>query len=130
MFNAVNGLGGAGQLTRTASNDSNTAVYSTFAVIGFFAGTFTNWLGLRLAFTVGGIGYCIYIAAYLCWNHTANLGFVIFAGALLGLCAGILWSAQGAVMLAYPPEQYKGRYVAAFWIIFNMGAVIGSLVPL
>lgn len=37
---------------------------------------------------------------------------------------------QGAIMLAYPPEQNKGRYISVFWMIFNMGGVIGSLVPL
>jgi MFS family permease len=47
---------------------------------------------------------------------------------LLGCCAGILWSAQGAIMMSYPPEKLKGRYISWFWIIFNLGAVIGSLV--
>lgn len=100
------------QVDQYAANASNTALYSTFAVIGFFAGTFTNWLGIKLALSFGGIGYCVYVAAYLCYNHTQNLGFMIFAGALLGVCAGLLWSAQGAIMLSYPQEQYKGRYVA------------------
>lgn len=31
-------------------------------------------------------------------------------------------------MMAYPPENSKGRYISWFWIIFNLGAVIGSLV--
>jgi len=87
-------------------------------------------MGLRLTTAVGGLGYCIYIAAFLCYLHTANLGFVIFAGALLGFCAGLLWAAQGAIMMAYPPENTKGRYIAWFWAVFNLGAVIGSLIPL
>lgn len=33
-------------------------------------------------------------------------------------------------MLSYPLEHQKGRYFAWFWAIFNMGAVIGSLIPL
>lgn len=55
-------------------------------------------------------------------------GFAYFAGALLGVCAGLLWSAQGAVMMSYPTEKSKGRYIFAFWAIFNLGAVIGGLV--
>jgi hypothetical protein len=31
-------------------------------------------------------------------------------------------------MISYPTEGQKGRYFAWFWGIFNMGAVIGSLV--
>lgn len=128
MFNAVNGLGGGGQFNATASNDSNTALYSTFAVVGFFAGTITNTIGVRWALSFGGIGYSVYISAYLCYNHTQNLGYVIFSGALLGVCAGVLWSAQGAIMMSYPTEAEKGRFISWFWMIFNLGAVIGSLV--
>jgi MFS family permease len=130
MFNAVNGLGGAGQVDAKASTDSNTAVNATFSVVAFFAGTITNWLGIKKALSFGGLGYCIYTASYLCYNHTQNYGFIVFAGFLLGCCAGVLWAAQGAIMLSYPPEEKKGRYIAVFWMIFNMGGVIGSLVPL
>jgi MFS family permease len=130
MFNALNGMGGGGQLDATANNRANTALYSTFAVVGFFAGTFTNKLGIRTALSFGGIGYSVYVASYLCYNHTQNLGFTTFAGALLGVCAGLLWCAQGAIMMSYPPEASKGRYISWFWMIFNLGAVIGSLIPL
>ena len=128
MFNALNGMGGGGQLDPTANNRANTALYSTFAVVGFFAGTFTNKLGIRTALSFGGVGYSVYVASYLSYNHTRNLGFTTFAGALLGVCAGLLWCAQGAIMMSYPPEESKGRYISWFWMIFNLGAVIGSLV--
>jgi MFS family permease len=61
-------------------------------------------------------------------EHDYVGGFNIFAGALLGVCAGLLWTAQGTIMMSYPHEASKGRYFAWFWAIFNMGAVIGSLV--
>ena len=128
MFNALNGLGGAGQLDPNASNASNCALYATFAVVGFFAGTVTNALGIRVALSFGGLGYCVYVSSYLCYNYTHSVGYVVFAGLLLGCCAGILWSAQGAIMMSYPPEKLKGRYISYFWIIFNLGAVIGSVV--
>ncbi|KAK4991191.1 hypothetical protein LTR50_001949 [Elasticomyces elasticus] len=130
MFNAIGGMGGGGQVDPKASDHAGTALYSTFAVVGFFAGTFTNKLGVRTALSFGGIGYCIYIASFLCYSHTENFGFVIFSGALLGVCAGLLWCAQGAVMMSYPLEASKGRYISWFWMIFNLGAVIGSLIPL
>ena len=83
---------------------------------------------MTLAF--GGIGYCIYAISLLVSVHASVGGFNIFAGALLGVCAGLLWTAQGTIMLSYPREEQKGRYFAWFWAIFNMGAVIGSLVSL
>lgn len=130
MFNALTGIGGAGQVDTTVQADANTALYSTFAAVGFFAGTITNRIGLRWALTFGSIGYCIYSGSFLSYSHNQNRPFVLFAGAFLGVCAGILWSAQGAIMLSYPTEKYKGRYISYFWIIFNLGGVVGSAVSI
>ena len=127
MFNAVNGLGGGGQFDARTADNANVALYSTFSVLGFFAGTIANRLGIKLTLSLGGLGYVLYIASYLSYNHNANEGFVVFAGAMLGICAGMLWAAQGAIMMSYPPEQSKGRYISWFWMIFNLGAVIGGL---
>jgi MFS family permease len=103
-------------------------LYSTFAVFGFFGGTFINKLGVKWTLSFGGIGYCVYAISLLVSVHASVAGFNIFAGVFLGLCAGLLWTAQGTIMLSYPNEAQKGRYFAWFWAIFNMGAVIGSLV--
>ncbi|CAG8004367.1 unnamed protein product [Penicillium olsonii] len=130
MFNAVSGLGGGGQVNAHDVNNANTALYSTFAVVGFFAGSIANRIGLRLTLSLGGLGYFLYVAALLSYNINENAGFLIFAGAFLGVCAGLLWCAQGAVMLSYPHEHEKGKYIAVFWVIFNLGGVIGSLIPL
>ncbi|KAI2464609.1 MFS general substrate transporter [Annulohypoxylon bovei var. microspora] len=130
MYNALGGLGGGGQIDGTVQDHASTALYSVFAVVAFFSGSFANKLGVKATLAIGGSGYCIYSASFLCYNHTQNVGFVIFAGAFLGLCAGLLWTAQGAIMMSYPPEESKGRYISWFWIIFNLGAVIGSLIPL
>jgi MFS family permease len=130
MFNALGGIGGGGQIDQTTNDDANVALYSTFAVVAFFSGTIANRLGIKPALALGGLGYCIYAASFLSYSFNENLGFVVFAGAFLGLCAGLLWTGQGCIMMSYPSEQYKGRYIAWFWIIFNTGAVLGSLISL
>ena len=38
LFNALQGLGGGGQLDETTSANANSALYSTFAFFAFFAG--------------------------------------------------------------------------------------------
>ncbi|KAF8252201.1 MFS general substrate transporter [Wilcoxina mikolae CBS 423.85] len=130
MFNALNGIGGGGQLDSSVNSKANTALYTTFAVFGFTAGTFLNYFGAKATLAVGGFGYSVYSASYLCYNHTKNQGFVTFSGALLGVCAAFLWCAQGTVMMSYPTESEKGRYIGLFWGIFNLGAVIGSCIPI
>lgn len=95
---------------------------------GFFAGSIVNRLGVRTSLSLGGLGYSVYVASFLVYSKTRNSAFSVFAGALLGACAGILRSAQGCIMLAYPPEGAKGRYISCFWMIFNFGSVLGSIV--
>lgn len=55
---------------------------------------------------------------------------MIVAGAILGICAGLLWTAQGSLMLAYPTENQKGLFIGIFWSIFNLGGVVGAAVSL
>ncbi|KIW08060.1 uncharacterized protein PV09_01002 [Verruconis gallopava] len=130
MFNALNGMGGGGNEDHRAADDANCALYSAFAVIGFFAGTITNKLGIKFALSFGGLGYSVYVGSMLSFSHNQVYGFTVFAGFFLGVCAGILWCAQGAIMMSYPPEKSKGKYISWFWMIFNLGAVIGGLIPL
>ncbi|KAJ6017775.1 hypothetical protein N7451_001154 [Penicillium sp. IBT 35674x] len=130
MFNALGGMGGGGRTDATLADNMNTALYATFAVFGIFGGTFINRLGVKWTLAFGGTGYCIYAISLLVSLYANVEGFNIFAGVWLGICAGLLWTAQGTIMISYPSEDKKGKYFAWFWGIFNMGAVIGSLIPL
>ena len=47
--------------------------------------------------------------------------------ALCSVSVHRLWVAQGAIMTTYVPESQRGRAIAAFWIIFNLGGGVGSL---
>ncbi|CAA7267753.1 unnamed protein product [Cyclocybe aegerita] len=131
LFNALNGLGGGGQVDSTTSANANSALYATFAVGAFFSGSINNKLGSRLTLLLGTTGYSLYIGGFLAMNIHPNAGpFVISAGASLGICAGLLWTAQGSLMLAYPTESQKGKFIGIFWAIFNLGAVVGASVSL
>lgn len=116
-----------------------------------------NVLGSKITLLLGSIGYAIYIGSYLyvllpflplppsllSFLHPTNphphstinihptaSPFVIAAGCILGVCAGLLWTAQGSLMLGYPTENEKGRFIAIFWSIFNLGGVVGASVSL
>lgn len=128
MFNALNGLGGAGLVAPGPANDSNVALYACFAVVGFFGGFIVNAFGLKPSLFIGGVSYAVYASSFLGYKYIQNRGFLIFGGAFLGLCAGPFWAAQGAMLLSYPAEEQKGRSTSWFWAIYNCGAAIGSLV--
>ncbi|KAJ2863513.1 hypothetical protein GGH94_003558 [Coemansia aciculifera] len=129
MFNALNAMGGAGQIDRDASNNANTGLYCTFIVFGVLGGAIVNLLGVRWTIFVSGLTYSLYSASFIYLNHTGSGAFTIATGPILGIGAGILWSAQGMIMMSYPVESHKGRYIAIFWVIFNLGGVIGGIVP-
>lgn len=110
-------------------HSGNVALYSTFSVFAFFGGTVANKIGLKPTLIIGASGYSLYIGALystVISQTQARENFVIAAGAILGVCAGLLWTAQGAIMLAYATERTKGRYVALFWSIFNLVSNVSS----
>ena len=130
MLNALQGIGGGGQLDTDTSSSSSIAIYATFSIGSIFAGTVVNNIGTKMGLLIGSTGYALYFGSYLCYNITANQPFVIAAGAILGICAGLLWSSQGAIMLSVATEDQKGRFISIFWILLSLGSVIGSAVEL
>ncbi|PRQ71064.1 hypothetical protein AAT19DRAFT_10604 [Rhodotorula toruloides] len=139
IFNANSGVGGGGQVNPKTANDANVALYACFAVVGFASGSIINRIGARLAFSIGASGYALYMGSLLSYNINGNRGFVVAAGALLGVCAGLLWTAQGSLMLAYGTEQTKGRLTwnstsntvgNSVYIVFLVIAACGSFLPL
>ncbi|GAA5801414.1 major facilitator superfamily domain-containing protein [Helicostylum pulchrum] len=132
MFNALSGLGAGGSMSSNIGliDAANGALYSCFAIVGFFAGSVTNTVGVKHTLTLGSIGYVIYSAAMWVYDRKQVSGFVIAAGAILGCLASLFWSAQGAIMMSYPEEKDKGKFVAIFWSLFNCGGILGSLIAL
>lgn len=129
MFNALAGLGAGGQMDATVSANANSALYASFAFFAFFSGSVHNVLGPRICLLIGTWGYSLYIGSYLATNiHPGAGDFVVVAGAVLGACASLVWTAQGSLMMAYPTEAQKGTYIGYFWGIFNIGGVVGSAV--
>ncbi|KAG0253535.1 hypothetical protein BGZ95_006286, partial [Linnemannia exigua] len=130
MFNAMSSIGNAGKHSATAQNlviTSSSVAY----ILGFLiAGGAHNMIGPRLCVAFGGLTFVLYAGAmYLAKDNDGSL-YPPIAGILLGLGAGCIWVAQGAMMMSYPTEDNKGRYIASFWAIFNLGAVLGSALPL
>jgi hypothetical protein len=128
MFNALNGLGGAGLATAVPADMANTALYASFTIACFFACTIANWLGNRWSLFLGTLGYAFYNVSFLVYQAAGDDRLVIPSGSFLGITAGLLWTVQGGMMMSYPAESAKGRFIAWFWGTFNMGGVVGSLV--
>lgn len=129
IFIALTGLGGGGQVNSSVQANASAILYATFAFFGLFSGSINNVLGPRWTLILGTLGYSLYIASFLVINIHPDAGaFVVAAGAILGVCAALLWTAQGSLMMAYPTEGQKGMFISIFWTIFNLGGIVGSAV--
>ncbi|KIX09997.1 uncharacterized protein Z518_01078 [Rhinocladiella mackenziei CBS 650.93] len=128
MYNALTGLGGSGQVDPTVAANATVALLSATARTALFiVGLLFSYTGSRICFLLGGWTYALYSGSLLNFNHHDNGAFVIASGAVLGVGASMLWVVHGAIMTTYVAESQKGRAIAVFWIIFNLGGGVGSL---
>ncbi|KAL2820298.1 major facilitator superfamily domain-containing protein [Aspergillus granulosus] len=129
MYNALTGMGGSGQVDGTVAANSNVATHAcTAGAALFFVGALYKYFGPRLSLLLGGWTYALYAGSLLNFNRTGNGAFVIAAGALLGVGAAFFWVAQGTIMVTYTTERTRGRAIGLFWVTFNLGGTIGSLI--
>ncbi|CAE7943223.1 unnamed protein product, partial [Symbiodinium sp. KB8] len=125
LFNALNGLGNAGSSDPAVAALANSCLYCTFAVFGYFGSAFFNLFGPRPLLSIGGLTYAVYA---ICIYFTAQYKLLaVVGGIVLGIGAGLFWTAQGSLMMAYATPSSRGRLIAVFWVIFNLGGVVGGL---
>ncbi|KAG9063237.1 hypothetical protein KI688_004841 [Linnemannia hyalina] len=130
MFNAMSSIGNAGKHSSTSQNLAITSSSIAYIVGFLVAGGAHNMIGPRLCVAFGGFTFFLYAGAmYMAKDDDGSL-YPPIAGILLGLGAGCIWVTQGAMMMSYPTEDNKGKYIACFWAIYNLGAVLGSILPL
>ena len=128
MFNALSGLGAAGSGDPRVGAIMNSTLYGFFSVVGYFSGAAFSIIGPRMMFMIGGFTYAVYaVCAYFSdkGDWVAALG-----GTVLGCGAGLFWTAQGAIMMAYATPDEKGLFIRNFWIIFNLGGVFGGILTM
>jgi MFS family permease len=87
-------------------------------------------LGSRCTLFLGTLGYALYVGALWSLQTQGVRWFLVFAAAIQGVTAALLWSAQGSIMMSYPLERDKGKAFAIFWAILQFGSFIGSIIAL
>ncbi|KAG0327576.1 hypothetical protein BG004_002752, partial [Podila humilis] len=93
MFNALNSMGGGGQIDSDVDQNANVALYTMFALGGLFAGAIHNKLGPKWTIFLGTLTYVLYVGSYVVYNEYKNSEYktgwvVILCGAILGMGAG------------------------------------------
>lgn len=125
-YNSITSMAG-GIEDQSAVSQATAALYVCFTLFSLVASVPLNMLGPRLTLFLGTLGYTVYVLALLYLKRGGDSTVLIIAGALNGASAALLWTAQGSLCMVYPTASNRGLYLSVFWIIFNSGAVIGSL---
>lgn len=119
-----------------------------YLILSYVSAPFITWSDLGSAYSLGpGVIlstsrltcalffiFCLYrLQSLTTFDRATNINpalgdYVVVSGAILGACAGLVWTAQGSLMMAYPTEAEKGTFIGYFWGIFNLGGVVGSAV--
>ncbi|KAF9129218.1 hypothetical protein BGW39_004374 [Mortierella sp. 14UC] len=122
MYNALNS-GGGGQLDSKVGQNANVALYTCFVIFGLLAGAIHNKLGPKWTILIGCSTYVLYAGSLLCYNHINGTFTIALLPPVVSSVVEL-----GAIMMAYPREHDKGRFIGYFWAIFNAGVVLGSVV--
>jgi len=104
-------------------------LYFIFGAVSLAAPALVNKFGPRTMMCVGGCVYTLFsISLLLCGPlHALPLPVITVCASLVGFGAALMWSGNGAMLLSYPTEFRRASYISTFWVIFNLGAVIGGL---
>ncbi|KAF9114602.1 hypothetical protein BGX27_010358 [Mortierella sp. AM989] len=129
MFNAMSSIGNAGKHSPTSQNLAITSSSIAYIVGFLLAGGTHNMIGPRLCVLLGGLTFILYAGSMMLAKDDDHSIYPPLAGILIGLGAGLIWVTQGAMMMSYPTEDNKGKYISCFWAIYNLGAVLGSILP-
>jgi len=138
LYNALTSFA-SGMADPTVGFNGTATLYGTFALFSFIAAGIVNIIGPKLAVFLGATTYIVYaLSLYICNENfiveddgtvvysTGAIVFYYLANVICGMGAGLLWTGQGQVTMAYPTTENKGLYFSIFWIIFNLGGTIGG----
>ena len=121
------------------ASNSLATLYGVFTAACLYAPYVVNRYGAKRSLRFGILGYCALSIATLLFAALGDdsavakrvtKGAVIFGGALNGLGAAVLWTAQGRFMLdvaALDEKRDVSEHFAVFWALFNSSAVVGGV---
>ncbi|KAK4942367.1 hypothetical protein LTR10_017814 [Elasticomyces elasticus] len=130
IYLALTGLGAGGgkPSSQYVASKTNAILYGIFTIFGCLGGSVLNLIGPKLTFVIGAIGYPLYVGGLWYFDRTGNEWFPLFAGAMLGISAGFLWTACGFIQLAYAEESQKAMFITIQWAMTAFGGTVGSLI--
>lgn len=130
LWNGAQSLGAGGALEPYLVNAGNSIVFSLMGLGCVFAPLLINWLGVKNTLLAGTLGWSVYTAALYQNNKFGTEWFVILGAVICGISAGLYWAAEGAIVLSYPEQHKRGRYLAVWLFFKNSGTILAGAINL
>ncbi|KIK61195.1 hypothetical protein GYMLUDRAFT_243847 [Collybiopsis luxurians FD-317 M1] len=130
MYNALSGLGAGGLASTHTWNIATALLFSLLCVTCVFGGIIINQIGLKWSLAISACFYAIYAASLYENSKDGNEWFLIFANVLLGIASGMFFATEGAVVVGYPEEHNRGRYISVWVFMRNLGPIVGGAILL
>lgn len=104
-------------------------LYLVFASGSLIAPALVNKFGPRTMMFAGGVFYVFFSLSLLLAGplELTSYYLVTVAAAAVGLGAALLWTGNGTMLLSYPTAENQASYISTFWVLFNLGAVVGGI---
>ncbi|KAL4784579.1 major facilitator superfamily domain-containing protein [Aspergillus varians] len=130
LYNAMQSTGAGGQQSPYLVMAANSVLGVMMVVTCALGSVVANRVGLKNALIFGTTGYCVYAASLYTNNRYGNEWFVYLGATACGITAGVFWAAEGAIMIGYPVDSQRGRYLA-YWLAYrNGGSIVGGIINL
>ncbi|CAI6094773.1 unnamed protein product [Clonostachys chloroleuca] len=130
LWNAMNSVGAGGQQTPFLVMAGNAVLFSLMTITCLCGSIVANRIGLKNTLILGTTGYVLYSAALYTNNRYGVEWFIYVGSAACGITAGLFWAAEGAIMLLYPEQHTRGKYLA-YWLCYrNSGSILGGIINL
>jgi hypothetical protein len=98
-------------------------VYFFFTASTVVAPSFVRWVGAPNGVIIGCAGYLLYSIGCM----TGQVAVFLLLSCLIGLCAGTIWTSQGAVLTTLSSAENRGRNSALIIGGVRLAAIITNL---
>ncbi|EPQ28045.1 uncharacterized protein PFL1_04372 [Pseudozyma flocculosa PF-1] len=130
LWGALAALGAGGSQNVSTVNAANSLTFGLMVLTAAFTSALVNVTSIKFALIFGTMGYAPYAAGLYLNSKTGAQWLVIFGAACCGVSAGVFWSAEGAIILAYPERRRQARYIS-YWLMFRvLGQLLGGIINL
>ncbi|GAA5834699.1 hypothetical protein JCM11251_003636 [Rhodosporidiobolus azoricus] len=108
-----------------------TSVLSCCMILSCYVGSLVaNRIGLKWTLVIGTTGYAVYSAGLYTNIRYGNEWLVLVGATTCGLSAGLFWASEAAIMVAYPEQHLRGRYLSLWLAYRNSGSILGGAINL